>query len=144
MRKQNVLSGVYGYILEAGHLTPVSVPATRDESGTLVAYFSTLANDRKGTTIAGATLSDVALDAPVFFTFNAVRRAAQKAQTPVILGRPVDVNPRSWFGRELARLTGRNAHELILAGWREEQHDADKAGYTLAELDAAVTDAYTQ
>jgi len=154
MRKQSVLSGVYGYILEnivdaddaptdKVHLRLVCIPAYRDETGTLVAYLATIGS-HKGTTVAGTTIVEANPDERVHYTFAAVARAARKGTTPAVLGRPVDVNVKSWFGVELARLTGRTLHELILAAWRVEGFDAEKAGFTLEELDQAVTQAYAQ
>lgn len=144
------LASVFGYQLVATisgiALAPVCVPVSRADDGTLNAAVAALSTDRKGRTIAGAVVSDLDLNAREFVTFAAVSRAARKAGTPVILGRPVVINPRSRFGVELGRILPRLATfpEMVNADWRAEQHDAVKEGYTLAELDQAIRESYAQ
>ena len=147
MRKTAIergLASVYAYIFSGGVLNPVCTPIHRDETGKLVAALATLDTDRKGSTVAGIVLTEVTPSSPVFYTFASVSRAARKAKTAVVVGREIEVNPRSRFGTELARLTGRTLPALVMAEWRAEQHDASTEGYTLQELDAALTEAYAQ
>ena len=138
------LASVYAYIFSGGVLNPVCVPIPRDETGTLVACFSTISSNRKGTTIAGNIVAEHDVTDRVMYTFLATSRAARKATTAVVLGRSVVVNPRSRFGVELARLTPTTTAGIVLADWRTAQHDAEKEGYTLEELNAALTEAYAQ
>jgi hypothetical protein len=143
VRPMRALGSVYGYQYADGTLTPLCTPIARDAAGVLTAWFSTIAS-HKGATIPGAALTGIDYDAPVFYTYLAVTRAARKAGTPVILGRPVDLKRGSRFATELARLKGRPASALVLADWRVASHDAVKEQYTLQELDAALRESYIQ
>ena len=140
----NTLSGVFAYVFEADRLSPVLVAVKRDEAGALVAWVADLANNRKGSTTPGAAWESIDLDASIFYTFGSVARAARKATTPVVMGRSVEVNPRSRFGIEIGRLTAHPMANLVTADWREQQHDAEKVGYTLDELLTALRECYTQ
>lgn len=144
-RKSNGLSGVYTYRYQNGILEPMLVTAERDEAGVLEAHFALIDSDRKtGATRAGMIVDDIDVAAVNLLTFAAVARAARKSRVPVVLGRPVEVNPRSRFGIEMARLTETNVAGIILAPWRVEKHDAKKAGFTLKQLNAAVRRYYAQ
>jgi len=138
------LASVYAYIFSGGVLNPVCTPISRDETGKLIANFSTISSNRKGTTIAGNIVADHDVTEPVMYTFLAVSRAARKSTTPVVLGRAVTINPRSRMGVEMARLTPTTTAGIVLADWRTAQHDAEKEGYTLQELNAALAEAYAQ
>lgn len=138
------LSGVYAYRLVDGMLTPVCVPVSRDAAGVVQAHLATIATDRSNRTVAGTILDDVDVKAPEYLTYLAVSRAARKAGTAVVLGRPVDVSPTSKFGVQLAKLTPVPLAGIILADWRVDGHDAKKAGFTLKQLNAAVRRYYAQ
>lgn len=138
------LASVYGYVYSAGMLNPVCVAISRDETGTLSAALATISSNRKGTTIPGTIVCEHDVTEKVMYTYLAVSRAARKSTTPVVLGRAVEVNPRSRFGIEMARLTATNVAGLVLADWRAQQHDVAKEGYTLEELNAALNAAYAQ
>jgi hypothetical protein len=138
------LASVFAYIFSGGVLNPVCVPISRDETGTLVANFATISSNRKGTTIAGNLVAEHDVTDRVMYTFLAVSRAARKSTTPVVLGRSVVINPRSRMGVEMARLTSTTTAGIVLADWRTAQHDAEKEGYTLQELNAALNAAYAQ
>jgi len=138
------LSSVYGYIYSDGMLNPVCVAISRDETGTLNAALATISSDRKGSTIAGTIIPEHDVTARVMYTYAGVSRAARKCKTPTVLGRPIAIAPKSWFGLELARLTPTTISGLVLADWRTEQHNVAKEGYTLEELNAALNAAYAQ
>jgi hypothetical protein len=139
------LSGVYGYRFEDGILEPICIPVRRDETGVFSAHVAALATDKRSNrTIAGTPIDDLNPEASVYYTFLAVTRAARKAQTPVVLGRPYDVSNTSRFGVQLAKLTPTTLDGLILADWRVEGHDAKKAGFTLKALSKAIHTYYQQ
>jgi len=140
------LASVYAYVYSTatGMLNPVCTPISRDETGTLNAALATISSDRKGSTTAGTIVCEHDVTERVMYTYLAVTRAARKATTPVVLGRAVEINPRSRFGQELARLTPTDTAGIVLAGWRVDGHDAAKEGYTLEELNAALNAAYAQ
>ena len=138
-------SGVYMFQYIAGTIMPLMIAAQRDASGVLTAFVATRTIDPKtNATIVGTPVDDIDLKASVYLTQASVGRAAIKATTKVALGRLQDVEPNSKYGFQLAKLTTATLSEIILAGWREEQHDAKKAGFTLNQLDRAVKAYYSE
>ena len=136
------LSGSFMYRLADGALEPTLVACKRDEAGTFTAWIADLASDRKGRTIPGAYWEEADLTASEYYTFGAVARAARKAATAVVLGRRTTVKGR--FAVELSRLTPATVAGIVLADWREETHDAKKAGFTLNQLMKALRAEYNQ
>lgn len=133
-----VISGIFGYVYADGSLEPVCAAVSRDEAGVLIASLNAVSTNRKGATIPGAIIPDVALTSPVFLTYGQVERAARKAMTPVILGRKATIAPTSRFGTELARLKTDTFDALVSAGWRVATFDAKREGFTLPALRKAL------
>lgn len=126
---QNVL-GIYGYRFDGETLTPITI--AREDDTTFVGVLDT---DRKGRTTVGVLVDDIDLSASHFYTFAGIARAARKAQTPVVLGRPVSIAKMSAaFRKEVARLTGRTLAEIVTAGWRLDSGDVSSN-----ELDDVVS-----
>jgi hypothetical protein len=145
MARNTNLTGVYAYRFEDGVLEPMLVAYERNAAGILTAHFSLISSERKsGATREGIMIDDIDVAARNLLTFAAVARAARKARTAVVLGRPVTVNAKSAFGAELARLERNTVKGIILAPWRVEQHDAKKATFTLKALYKAVVEFYNQ
>lgn len=115
-------------------LEPVCIPFERDEAGVLNAWPATVYFDRKTKRVAaGVPLEDFALNTPLI-TYHKGDKAARDSMTATITGRRNTVNVRSEFGKLLLSKPRSTFPQMILAGWRVEKHDAEKAGFTLEEL----------
>jgi hypothetical protein len=152
------LSGVYAHMLggiETTHATAcdgvkhvgckreisiqnICVPFERDEAGVLQAWVASVYFDHKTKKVcAGVELEGFDLGTKLI-TYGAGARAGRNAETPVILGRYNKVNIRSEFGKLLLVQKRKTIVEMVLAGWRDEKHDPEKAGFTLEELANAL------
>jgi hypothetical protein len=154
--KNKGLSGVYAYMvgpIEITHsdaceadlacgkgckreieLEPICIPFERDEAGVLHAWPATVYFDRTTKRVAaGVPLVDFKLDTPLI-TYHKGDKAARDSMTATITGRRNTVSIRSEFGKLLLGKPRSTFPQMILAGWRVEKHDAEKAGFTLEEL----------
>jgi hypothetical protein len=116
----------------------ICVPFERDEAGVLQAWVASVYFDHKAKKVcAGVELDGFDLDTKLI-TYGAGARAGRNAETPVILGRYNKVNVRSEFGKLLLVQKRHTVVEMVLADWRTEKHDPEKAGFTLQELATAL------
>jgi hypothetical protein len=134
--------GMFAYSLVAGILSPVMVTGDLDSPDTIALAIADV--DRKtNSVIPGSVIDDASPETAHWFTYAQIARGARKAQTPVVIGRPVDITRQTKaFQRQIAALTPRTLTSIVSADWR-----LDNEQFSSNELDtiaAALVENYAQ
>ena len=134
--------GMFAVRIAAGIMSPVIVTGSLDDASSIGLAVPTV--DRKtNAVVPGIVIDEAQPEAEHWYTYAQIARAARKAQTPVVLGRPIDLESASKaFQRQIAALTPRTLTSIVTADWR-----LDHEQYSSNELDtiaAALVENYAQ
>ena len=126
--------GMFAYRLIAGVLSPIIVTGSLDDVDGIGLAVPTV--DRKtNAVIPGVVIDEADPTAEHWYTYGQIARAARKAQTPVVLGRPIDLSSASKaYQRQVAALSPRALTSIVTADWR-----LDHEQYSSNELDTIAT-----
>lgn len=110
--------GMFAYRLVAGILSPVVVTGTLDDASSIGLAVPTVDRKTNGV-VPGVVIDEADPTAEVWYSYGQIARAARKAQTPVVLGRPVDMDKvSSAYRKQVAALTPRTLTSIVTADWR--------------------------